>query len=240
MSFSELFLNLIYPPRCVHCDEIMSFDSMAVLCDKCKALYEREKEFECPICRMPHYDCDCTPGRMGIEKALHVSEYSKDKSVTRSIILYGKEKRYKRMFRMIAEDAAGVIKRHTDNFEDTVVCYVPRDPDTKSKKSFDQAETAAHMIADILGIDCIRAIKRKSSAKQKLLGAAERDVNAKKSYEKITGRTLDIYKKRVILYDDVMTSGATVHACTSLLKQMGARSVTVITFGRTYIDNERK
>ena len=240
MAFFDLILNLIYPPRCVHCDEILDFDSYRTLCPKCEKLFESEKNFECPICRLSHRECICTPQRMRIDKALHISEYSQEESVTRSLVLASKDRKYKRMFEFVANEAADLLRYHTDNFENSVICYVPRDPDRKLKIGFDQSEYTAELIARKLGIKKIKAIKRLRAAQQKSLTLEERDENAKAAYEKIDKMMLSVYKKNVILYDDVMTSGATLHACARLIKQMGAKSVTALTLGRTYSDSEKK
>jgi ComF family protein len=72
-------------------------------------------------------------------------------------------------------------------------------------------------------------IKKKETLPQIGLGARERAGNLKNSFE-VRGR---LNSQRLVLLDDVMTTGATVRECAKTLRKAGAREVVVVTLARS-------
>lgn len=239
MIFFEKVLNLIYPPVCVGCGELLDFDVLSTLCKRCDELYRNEKNMPCPICHKPHFACCCVAykGRTRERRAFHVCEYTKNESIARSLVIYSKRNKYKRMFEMIADDIVRVIHYHIDSLDNTVITYAPRDRGRKAESGVDQAEYTARLISKKLNIPFVRAIKRVAATEQKHLKRSEREVSAGRSYRINEKARADVAGKIVIIYDDLVTTGATVKACASLLTKMGAADVVIVSFARTYTDN---
>jgi ComF family protein len=108
------------------------------------------------------------------------------------------------------------------------VCHVPLHPKKRRKRGFDQAELLAQRIAGLSGKPCLAAIKRvRNTPSQTKLNATERKENMRGAFE-----AAQAVQGRVLLVDDVLTTGATVTACVGVLKAAGAQSVTVLTFAR--------
>ena len=89
----------------------------------------------------------------------------------------------------------------------------------------------AKIIADTYGIPFITALKHNRGKEQKLLSYNQRFKNAKSIYE-VIDPPQEKYK-RLLLVDDVATTGATVSACKSLILQDYAKSVTILVLAKT-------
>ena len=77
------------------------------------------------------------------------------------------------------------------------------------------------------------ALKRVKPTRQQVgLGAAERAVNVRGAFKVPENRDIRVRGRRVLLIDDVYTTGATVKAATRALLRGGASSVDVLTFAR--------
>jgi ComF family protein len=99
------------------------------------------------------------------------------------------------------------------------------------QRGFNQSHILALPVARRLGLE-IRAdaLKKRGSRTQVGLTAAQRAANAAASY--LPGPSLDrVRDRKVLLFDDVYTTGATVWACAGILKKAGAE-VSVLTFAR--------
>lgn len=108
------------------------------------------------------------------------------------------------------------------------ICHVPLHSKKKRKRGFDQAALLAKRIAGLTGKPCLTAIKRvRNTPSQTKLNATERNANMRGAFEAVQA-----VQGRVLLIDDVLTTGATVAECADILQTAGARSVTVLTFAR--------
>ena len=79
-------------------------------------------------------------------------------------------------------------------------------------------------LSEMLGVPVVRALRTRRGAAQKGLGRAGRMRNARRAYVCRPGT--DLSGKRVLLVDDIITTGATASACALALLQAGASDVT--------------
>lgn len=102
------------------------------------------------------------------------------------------------------------------------------------RRKFNQAAELARVIAErsarAYRPDVLRRIKRTS--RQVGLGARAREDNVRGAFAVPEGAKRELAGKRIVLVDDVYTTGATVAAATRALKRAGAGDVTVLTFAR--------
>lgn len=114
----------------------------------------------------------------------------------------------------------------TLKIEDPLIIPVPLSPKRKRERGYNQAEL---MTKKFLGFEIVLDyITRKNTLPQTSLGRQQRIHNLKNTFtvkypEKVKGRN-------IIIIDDVITTGATTKEISRVLKFVGAKSVTVITF----------
>jgi ComF family protein len=98
-------------------------------------------------------------------------------------------------------------------------------------RGYNQAELLAREVAKRRRIPVLDALhRRKATANQAGLTSAGRRRNMAGAFDPRAG--IDLQRKRVLLIDDVFTTGATASACALALKKAGAASVTLLTLAR--------
>jgi ComF family protein len=101
-------------------------------------------------------------------------------------------------------------------------------------RRFNQAAALAKVVAATNGLPVLTgALKRVRATPQQVgLSRSERAVNVQGAFTVTPEAKAAIHGKRLILVDDVLTSGATVDACARALLRAGARDVDVLVFAR--------
>jgi len=98
-------------------------------------------------------------------------------------------------------------------------------------RGFNQSEILARIVAKQRGIAMIDGVKRiRATATQAGLSHRTRRKNVAGAFR--VSRKTKLAGKRILLIDDVMTTGSTAAACASAMKDAGAASVTLLTVAR--------
>jgi ComF family protein len=113
-----------------------------------------------------------------------------------------------------------------------VIVPVPLHPVKKREREFNQAERLSHHLARETGLPLDAQLIRRvvPTRTQTLLTREERAVNMAGAFAMRRGRTLK--GERIVLVDDVFTTGATANACAKLLRRNGSGEVCVWTVAR--------
>jgi predicted amidophosphoribosyltransferase len=101
-------------------------------------------------------------------------------------------------------------------------------------RRFNQSAALAKAVAGETGVAIAdQALKRiKATAQQVGLTQAERALNVQGAFRVPAERKAEVADRRLVLIDDVLTSGATSDACARALLRAGARSVDLLVFAR--------
>lgn len=99
-------------------------------------------------------------------------------------------------------------------------------------RRFNQSAELARHLAALSGKNLLTStlVRVKPTSRQVGLSARARKDNVRGAFAIAAGREADIMGKRIVLVDDVHTTGATVSAAAKRLKKSGAADVTVLTF----------
>ena len=112
------------------------------------------------------------------------------------------------------------------------VIPTPIHPVKQRERGFNQSYRLASCLADQLQVPLMNNVlsRVKFTKPQSVLSRSDRLVNVKSAF----AANIDVYLsgKKLILVDDVMTTGATVNACAETLKEAGALNVSVWTLAR--------
>lgn len=110
---------------------------------------------------------------------------------------------------------------HLSKFD--AVIPVPISKERFCERGFNQSESIAKAVAETLGIEYndIALVKIVNNKRQSRLSEAERFVNVRGAY----AASGDVCGKRIIIADDIYTSGATLEECAIALKRAGAAEV---------------
>ena len=136
----------------------------------------------------------------------------------------------------LARPLAAYLERAipVDEHFDAIVA-VPLHWRKRWSRGFNQAELLARHVAKHRGIPVLNALRRKrATATQAGLANAGRRRNVAGAFVVRAGTKPDprLAGKKILLIDDVMTTGATASACASALKRGGATSISLVTLAR--------
>ena len=112
--------------------------------------------------------------------------------------------------------------------------YVPISKDSLKKRGFNQCSVLAKNISSILDIpviDCL--VKVKETKEQKLLGKEERMKNILDAFEIKNKEKL--FKKNILLIDDVYTTGATINECKKNIEKCNINKIYLLTIAKSNI-----
>ena len=214
MKLFENVLSLIYPPACSICGK----EGKTYLCENCKNKLEQEKIY------VPKIEIV-----NGIEHC-YLFEY---KGIIREKILQYKfgNKAYLANFFfeffVKNEKVCGFLKKYD------IIIPVPMSKKKIAKRGYNQSELIAKKIAknnNTLKLEKNVLIKVKNNKTQSTLNKIERMENVKNVY-KIQNKQ-KIKQKKVLLFDDIYTTGATTTECIKVLKNAGAKEVGILTIAK--------
>ncbi len=232
LSFRTRVRRLLFPPACISCGELLPYNAVggeAVLCRNCRGAFEAAKLETCEICGRPMLDCRCAQRMLagsGVRRVVKLAGYdpADPHACINRLVNNNKRVRNRDGFAFLAAQLAPALMRELP--QDTLITYCPRSRRARREHGFDQAEELARGIAAATGFELCRPLTRRrlaSARAQKTLGYSARVWNAGKSVS-LDG-SVDVRGRVVALVDDVVTTGATMSACASLLLGAGAAEV---------------
>ena len=228
-------INIVFPPKCASCKDILPYYSDQVLCDKCRERWKTEKETKCRRCGKTIAFCSCIPESCKdvIEKLVSIAPYTSSGSTTDNIVLYAKDCKDKELFKFMAREMSEAAYAELPSTEDITVTFVPRSLARKNETGHDQSEYLARYVAENFSLKTEKLFRKTGSAEQKTLGAQERAVSAESSYVMRKNVENTVKGKTFILCDDVVTTGSSLSVCARKLLDAGAERVYALTFAKT-------
>ena len=120
-----------------------------------------------------------------------------------------------------------------EKFDCDCVIAVPLSEKRKRKRGYNQADLIAREISRSLKLDYLDkvVVKIRDNEEQAKLGTLSREENVRGAY-KVADRQA-VEGRRVLLVDDVLTTGATASEIAGILFKAKAKSVSVLTFAST-------
>jgi ComF family protein len=199
----ESEIRLIAPPHCLTCGRTLKGNSA-----RCAECLERVFHFDRAYA--------CTPYEGHMKELLHVYKFGGRKYLANFFI--------RLMTRFFEE--------HLDRAEYDAVLPVPVDAERSRERGFNQSALVSAALAKRLGLPHEPALlkRSKSASPQSLLPKEERKSNVVGRFS--AGDTTTVRGKRVLLIDDILTTGCTASESARVLKEAGARSVTVLACAR--------
>ena len=218
--------NWFFPIKCGYCGKIT--ENYTYVCTQCKSEknYE-EMEFRCKLCGTKLFTeekiCNkCNSKRIYYNELIYFAEY---KDFFKSKMLQYKfyDKKYLKHF------FAQELSRYLVNIKVDYITGVPITKKRLKERGYNQTNLIAKELGKILNIVYVPDIlvKIKETQHQSQLSKTEREVNVKNVF--CLSDTYDVKDKKILLIDDIFTTGSTVNECSKVLKQGQAKSVIVAT-----------
>lgn len=214
MKILDLIAHLLYPWKCVFCESVLK---------------------DTDICRECEEKLPYTVGDSAMQKFPFIDKcvsplYYKDK-VRASVHRYkfGGCSAYSRRYAALMSDC---VENNLDCRGIDVISWIPLSKKRLRQRGYDQARLIAEEIAAKTGLPCRQLLQKikNNSAQSLTRDAKQRRENVAGVYALDDGA--DVSGLRILLVDDVVTTGATMSEAARILRKAGAKSVFGVTLAR--------
>lgn len=213
MELIDFIKNLLYPSKCIFCGTTLADNNNISVCKTCYSEVHKK------------YINSHNTSYKYIDNCVSLLKYSGD---IRDKIIKLKFRGKKFYYKIFASFMCDYIKLNITNIH--FITYVPMHPLKEFKRGFNIPKLLAIYISNELNIELLDTINKKHTKVQSTLDNKDRYLNVENAYYIRPG--IDITNKNILLIDDVLTTGATICACSKILKQSFANSVTAITIAK--------
>lgn len=202
----EYMKHLLFPSKCIFCGNVLKDDET----DFCRRCWATAPEYPQGKLKLQFIDSTVAVWyyREGVRKSLHRYKFSRAAFLAEP---------FGRMLAMkvLSADIPGL----------NLVTWVPISPLRKLFRGYDQDELLAKVVARELGLPCVPLLKkiRHNRAQSRITGYEKRKANVLGAYRAVN--TERIPGGRILLVDDILTTGATAGECARVLLTAGAEEI---------------
>lgn len=227
MNIFEKALYYLAVPKCVGCGERLSIEDK-VFCPKCRKLHIAHKIRNCAFCGNVLSKCACTNDYLKshyVKKLAKVFRYiiRDDRDIISNKLIYSLKRDNRRdVVAFLADELSEAIRASIKIDNTYIVTAVPRRKESITKYGYDHARLLAIAIAKRIGLEYVDLLRSTAEEAQKKMVGGDRIKNATFDYRR---KTSSIIGKRVIIIDDIVTTGASMGACAALIKGLGAKEI---------------
>lgn len=230
-DFWEGLLDLVYPPKCLVCDE-MQPDYLCADCIKQITLIEGRVCKDCGALLEDDKWCtECQSIDFAFKSARSVGVYD---GVLKDAIHQFKYSGHRVLAPVFGTLMVGYLHKHTDCLQN-VDCIIPV-PIHRSRlrqRGFNQSELLAEVISREFALPLVRGalVRTHATHPQVNLPNDKRHENMQNAFQAVQA---DAIKSRsILLIDDVFTTGSTVDSAARSLRNAGAGEIHVLTLARS-------
>ena len=213
------FINCLYPNKCAACDEII--DDGNILCDYCGiVINNNDLSKTCFKCGMPKDNCRCKYREFRFKGIVGAF---RNAGAAKTVCYSYKMGKRRELADFLTKRVYCAVKRAFGDIKFDAVCAVPATPGSRLKHGFDHAGIIAENLAQAMGVRYLSGVLRvrpfrrpqhKSVFRQRL--------------ENVRGKYYTVKRtdaKRVLLFDDIYTTGATLDEAAKELMFAGVQEV---------------
>ena len=233
---AEACAELLWPTRCVGCDE-----PGELLCEACRAeLPWVEQRLACPVCGAPFGFLTCTEckGDWDVRVTVAALGFAGAAPAAVRCLKDGHELRLApvmaaAMACALEEAAAWPDASGEPRFDAAAtdgICFVPATAEAYTRRGFDHMELVARELCRLTGLPLADVLVRPRARDQRLLGRKDRAANLAGTIR----ATEDLAGARLLLIDDVATTGASLNEAARVLLARGACRPTAAVFARVW------
>lgn len=231
--------RLLYPPACLACDTPMEDREAGQICSDC---LDGLKVFSGPTCgrcgastplsQDASETCgNCQKHQLRFDRAWALAEYD---GLLRDLVLRAKK--------LTGESVAGALatvlaRQYYQDFAEQqfdVVCCVPMHWQRRLWRQTNSPEVIGEVVAHQLKLPFLPHLvrRRRRTRPQSSLAASRRGPNVRGAFS--LGSGYKLYDAHVLIVDDILTTGATCNELTRVLRNQGAKQVSVAVVARSF------
>ncbi|HEX4380552.1 MAG TPA: ComF family protein [Candidatus Acidoferrum sp.] len=247
----DAVVSVFFPGGCRLCERLLIRASRLPICEECLGSFPALPARVCAVCGSPALAASTlhgSAGEIGDDDGAGVEartclacrerkyrfecarSYAAYRGVLVRAVVLLKFERIEPLAAYFGDRLASIAKR--EGFIGDIVVPVPLHRVRERERGFNQAELIAREVAKRVGLPFKPVLLTRTKARpdKHILSNEERWRIVRGAFATRPGSQVD--NKRVLLVDDVMTTGATLDACAKALLEAGARSVIGLTVAR--------
>jgi competence protein ComFC len=235
---ADALVSLFFPAGCRICDALLIRASRVPICEECTASFEAAPGRICEICGQPQPALYVAEGEQAVCRTCQMKTYAFERArsfglyedkLVRAILLL-KWERIEPLGAWFGAKLANVAKKEA--FTADFVVPVPLHRKREKERGYNQAALISKPLARKLGLPHreLLLMRTRPRPDKEVLSLEERWESVRGAFATRPGSQVD--NKRVLLVDDVMTTGATLDACARALLDGGAKAVVGLTVAR--------
>lgn len=236
MGVLEKILDVIFPSSlyCISCGSMIDASRDYALCDSCMEAFHWVGLKTCGKCGKilqddyRHELCyDCRNFERKFDRGFTCVQYG---LLERGVLMDYKYRGKSYIGRKLGEILFD--RMEAEDIEYDLVVPVPMYIKNRNIRGYNQAQIMAAVLASRKGVPCASEllVRTRETAPMKGLGSVERYENLKNVFAVSGKNHYTVSGKRILLVDDIFTTGSTLDACSEVLKDAGAEKVYVLTF----------
>lgn len=229
--------TIVFPPKCGGCDHALSTRPQAGLCESCIALLTENAGRRCSVCDLPSElgapslrqcaACMADTPAYSMVRAPYVYGGPLSAAIVRAKFNGGEH---------LAQGLGELLCQHTDTMawlaarNATMLIPVPLGSQRRRQRGYNQSAIIAKAISQRSGLPVHHALRRvRNTSPQSSLVLRDRRANL---IDAFLASEKSVRDQRVVLIDDVVTSGETAHCAAVALRHAGAQNVAVLAVAR--------
>ena len=230
-NWKEIVLHIFFPRCCPICNKLLKIQGEKI-CPICVRKIKFVTEPRCKCCgkgvhsKEVEYCFDCNKKVHNFKEGISLCYYTPLLQKSLAQVKYYNKRQHLDFY---CEEMFRVYKRKIHSWGIDIIIPVPLHPKRRRKRGFNQAEEIGRRLSKLFQIPMnTHILFRVSNTK------AQKDLNNKESQKNLQGaflvkKKLDENIKRVLLVDDIYTTGSTVDECAKELLLSGVKQVYVAT-----------
>jgi ComF family protein len=241
-------IDFTFRPVCLICREPSDFISgktaqaaERLICRKCAGELKAVPEPQCRRCGSPRLEekeeecgmCLRLPGDLGFLRSASLLS-----GIGGRLIHLFKYRGWKALSSLLAMEIVASPWSDGAFWDVDLLLPVPISSVRYRERGYNQSELLARELSDLVGIPMEKDLLRRVSWKRPQVGLTfrERLSNVLEAFALSDEAKKKLNGKRVIIVDDVITTGATVYACYQAIRKGGTSQVSCLSFGRADVD----
>ncbi|MHB9155362.1 MAG: ComF family protein [Endomicrobiales bacterium] len=233
--FLKTCLGFFFPVTCAACGAVLPAGDWYRVCARCRGSLPLIAGLQCRKCGLPlpdggaHcHDCRKAPARH-FESIRSCAEY---RGAMKDLIHKFKFRNRDYLGRFLGSMLVELVEKQP--YRDAIECVlpVPMHRVKRYLRGYNQAELLAEKVAEHLGRPLLRKVlvRKRYTTAQYRLSRAERSENLRDAF--LVRDAGPVRGKKLLLIDDICTTGETIERCAAVLRRAGARKVYGLTLAR--------
>jgi ComF family protein len=226
---SDAVVSVFFPAGCRICDWLLTGASRLPICGDCLSSFARVHGIACQVCGRPLARLGQAEGEPLLCPACHDKTYAFDRA--RSLALYEgalvhailllKFEHIGPLGEWFSERLGEVVRNERNALAADVVVPVPLHRQREQERGYNQTALIAKPLAKRLRLPyrAVLLVRTRARPDKRILSLEESWASVRGAFATRPGSQVD--NQRVLLVDDVLTTGATLHACARVLHEAG-------------------